>query len=174
LNVDDDLPEEGAAVVVDDRDREVAGVERRGESGGVFAADEGWNPGFTGTDYLGGMHWTAPGKGEPKATWTPDLPATGRYAVYVWYGADNNNDRASNAPFTVRHKGGSETFHMNMKENTGQWNRLGEFEFQKGTSGAVELSNDADGFLAADAVKFLPVEGGEKADDEKEKKREEE
>lgn len=144
LNADDARFEEAGAIVVDDRARD-----------GSVAIDAGWHRGFSGTDYLGGMHWIGPGKGENKVVWTPDLLEAGEYAVYVWYGADNNNDRATNAPFTVKFKGGEKTIRVNLKKDTGKWFRLGEFAFEKGKAGSVTLTDEADNCLAADAVKLV-------------------
>lgn len=145
LNVDTTRREEDNAIVVDSSARD-----------GSVIVDAGWNKGFTGNDYLGDMQWTAAGKGERKVTWIPDLPAGGDYEVFVWYGPDNNNDRATNAPYSVHHKNGSETFRKNLKQGVGKWEKLGVFTFEKGKKGSVVMTNDADGFLAADAVKFLP------------------
>jgi len=153
LNADDARIEEEGAIVVDDTDRT-----------GAVSIDAGWNRGFTGRDYLGAMHWTAPGTGDQKVAWTPDLPLTGEYDVYVWYGPDNNNDRATNAPFTVNFKEGSKTVRKDMKQGKGRWVLLGTFPFDAGTSGSVVLKNEADGFLAADAVKFVRKEPGQTGD----------
>jgi hypothetical protein len=92
------------------------------------------------------------GTGSSTATWAPDIPQAGTYSVYAWWTANAN--RASNAPYTINYDGGSETVEVNQKVNGGQWNYLGTYTFAAGTSGNVVLSDDADGRLHADAIKF--------------------
>jgi hypothetical protein len=57
----------------------------------------------------------------------------------------------------VNYNGGSPTFDVNQKVNGGQWNLLGTFNFVAGTSGTVVLTDDADGVVIADGLKFKPV-----------------
>jgi hypothetical protein len=109
------------------------------------------DPGFYGKDF----QYHAAGTGSCTATWTPAIPATGNYAVYAWWSAYSN--RATDAPYTVTYNGGSQTFDMNQKVNGGQWNLLGTFNFLAGTSGTVVLTDNADGFVIADGLKFKPV-----------------
>jgi hypothetical protein len=87
------------------------------------------------------------------ATWTPDLPDAGNYSVYAWWPAHPN--QAGNAKFTVYYEtGDSGPIEVNQKGNGKQWNYLGNFSFAAGTSGYVVLSDAADGYVIADAVKF--------------------
>jgi len=120
-----------------------------------FYIEGKWNRGEGGQDYAGDVTWAVKGNGESKAFWRPRLPKSGRYSVYIWYGADPVNDHATNAPFIVKYKGGEETFAINLKKNYGKWNYIGEFKFKKGSSGYVMTSNDANGNVLADAVKFV-------------------
>jgi hypothetical protein len=57
----------------------------------------------------------------------------------------------------VLYKGGRKDFKINLREQTGQWVPLGQFQFDKGKSGYVMTSNAANGNVIADAVKFVPV-----------------
>jgi hypothetical protein len=136
--------EEAGAIVVDDMDKSPA-----------FQLEGEWHPATTPSDYRGQARWSARGSGNARVTWKPDLPKAGNYAVYVWYGADPRNDHATNALFEVRSAGATNQVRVNLKQNTGRWNLLGEYRFAKGRSGAVVLSNDADGNVIADAVKFV-------------------
>lgn len=94
------------------------------------------------------------------ATWRPDIPERGSYAVYISYLSLPNS--TSNASYTVHHMGGSTSFIVNQKLGGGTWIYLGTFEFEKGTAGYVSLtSRTPDGFryekgtvVTADAVKF--------------------
>ncbi len=90
------------------------------------------------------------------AVWTPDIPATGRYAVYVSYATRANS--VNDAHYSVFHKGGRTNFVVNQQMGGGTWVYLGTFEFEKGSSsqGKVMLTNQSDGrgVVTADAVRF--------------------
>jgi len=92
------------------------------------------------------------GTGSDTATWTPNIPRAGTYNVYAWWSADSN--RATNAKYTVYYDAGSDVVEVNQKTQGGQWNSLGAYSFTAGTSGSVVLSDDADGLVIADAVRF--------------------
>ena len=86
------------------------------------------------------------------ATWTPDIPERGEYAVYVSYKTVSSS--TSSAIYTVHHAGGDSEFVVNQKIGGGTWIYLGTFEFDKGSKGYVSVSNEGSGVLTADAVKF--------------------
>ena len=90
------------------------------------------------------------------ASYQPDFPKAGRYAVYVSYQTlDNSID---NAEYTVWHKGERTVFHVNQQMGGGTWVYLGTFEFDKGYSefNRVTLTNQSDhnGVVTTDAVRF--------------------
>ncbi len=91
--------------------------------------------------------------------WGPDFTGflvSGYYNVYYWL-PDGEPDRASNASYTVYHKGGTTTYTVDQRVSGGEWRLLGWHYFEKGRardSGYVELSNDAEGLVIADSVKF--------------------
>lgn len=89
-----------------------------------------------------------------RATWLPDFPKRGEYAVYVSYGSGRNNCRS--AHYTVHHLGGKSEFLVDQRKGAGTWIYLGTFEFDSGNSGFVELDNkgSAGEFVSADAVRF--------------------
>ena len=99
-------------------------------------------------------------KNSNTATWTPDIPERGRYAVYVSY--VSLPESTESAVYTVNHLGGSSHFIVNQKIGGGTWVYLGTFEFDNGCGGSVVLnSRNADGHkfrkgsvVTADAVKF--------------------
>lgn len=144
LNADLEQPEEKGAIVIDDS----AGDD-------TFKAEGQWQVGRGGHDYMSLLHWAYKGTGECKATWRPKLPEAGVYHVYVWYGADPENDHATDAPYTVHFAEGDKMVRINLKEKTGQWVPLGEFRFSAGAEGFVSTSNAANGNVVADAVKFV-------------------
>jgi hypothetical protein len=49
-----------------------------------------------------------------------------------------------------------EIVEVNQEVNGGQWNLLGTYPFAAGTSGSVVLSDEADEYVIADAIKFEP------------------
>ncbi len=90
------------------------------------------------------------------ATWIPDIPQPGSYAVYVSY--QTLPEAINDARYTVFHKGGATEFRVNQQMGGGTWVYLGTFEFDKGQNeyGFVALSNESDsqGQVSADAVRF--------------------
>ena len=89
-----------------------------------------------------------------RATWTPGLTEAGSYDVYAQWSAYPN--RATNAPYTIRHQGGTTTVTVNQQQNGGQWNLLGRFDLVPGQS-AVTLTDEADGYVIADAVRLTLI-----------------
>jgi hypothetical protein len=104
------------------------------------------------TAYGGDFQSHEAGSGANTATWTPTIFEAGYYNVYAWWTSHSN--RASNAPYTINHSGSSETVRVNQKVNGGKWNLLGTYPFAVGTSGSVVLSDDVNGYVIADAIKF--------------------
>ncbi|WP_051539147.1 golvesin C-terminal-like domain-containing protein [Prolixibacter bellariivorans] len=92
-----------------------------------------------------------------KVSWTPNIPADGKYAVYVSYKTlPNSSDKAH---YEVRHAGGTTHFVVDQQMGGSTWVYLGTFQFKKGTSpaeGSVTLlANGVKGkVLTADAVRF--------------------
>jgi hypothetical protein len=91
-------------------------------------------------------------------TWTPEIPETGEYAVYISYASVEGS--TSDARYTVFHTGGSTHFSVNQQLAGGTWIYLGHFRFLQGQNtlgGSVQLSNESDDpgkKLTADAVRF--------------------
>ncbi len=96
--------------------------------------------------------YTVAGTGSKTATYTPDLPQAGNYDVYAWWTWGGN--RASNAPYTINYSGGSDIVLVNQEQGGGGWTYLGTYYFDAGTGGSVVLSDDADEYVIADAVKW--------------------
>jgi len=89
-------------------------------------------------------------------TWTPRIPKSGLYSVYVSYATCPNG--VGDAQYTVYHKGGRTLFSINQKMGGGTWVYLGTFEFDEGENreGRVVLTNQSNyrGVVTADAVRF--------------------
>nr|AAG42262.1 putative xanthan lyase XalB precursor [Paenibacillus alginolyticus] len=109
-------------------------------------------PNYYGSDYV----YSNTGTGADKIRWRPTIPVTGDYQVYYRI-PDGNTARATNAPFKVYYDGGSQLYTVN--EQTvpgGVWMLLGTHHFLAGTTGYVELTDNANGsYVNADAIKFV-------------------
>ena len=95
------------------------------------------------------------------AIYTPDIPESGMYWVSVHYLASNN--RAIDTRYRIHHAGGTSVVSINQKLHGSTWVYLGQFYFDKGRKGRVELLNQssiAGQAVIADAVRF----GGGKGD----------
>ncbi len=89
-------------------------------------------------------------------TWTPNIPESGEYAVYVSYKTLPNS--VPDAVYTIRHQGVSTSVRVNQRMGGGTWVYLGTFAFDKGQNfnSSVSLSNHSNhrGYITADAVRF--------------------
>lgn len=110
---------------------------------------------------LGVCYWSRAGADTASVVWRTDNPLVGRYEIAVWYGGTGQPDAklASNADFTVRFKGGTLSYPIDQSEGQGQWKVLGRFDDPI----SVTLTNQADGAVIADAVRFLQVSNGPRA-----------
>ena len=94
--------------------------------------------------------------GDKQASWIPDIPADGEYAVYVSYQTLENSTTA--AQYEVHHQGGVTHYSVNQQMGGSTWIYLGRFPFVKGAhkGQGVFLSNLGHGkeVVTADAVKF--------------------
>ncbi|MFB3896318.1 MAG: sialate O-acetylesterase [bacterium] len=89
--------------------------------------------------------------------WTPDIFTPGYYRVSIWYSASTN--RANNVPITINAQSGSTTILINQRINGSQWFNLGNFAFDAGTTGYIELSDNAEfgKYVIADAVRLTYI-----------------
>ncbi len=93
-------------------------------------------------------------------TWQPKVTDSGTYRVDVHYVAAT--DRATNAPYTVTHRDGTQTFTVDQSAGTnGVWTSLnggGQLPFTKGTVGKVVLGDgpaSSSTAVIADAVRLV-------------------
>ena len=89
--------------------------------------------------------------------WTPRIPVSGVYDVYVWVAASHY--LSTSVPFVVAHADGTTMRTLNQRTGSGRWVLHGQYAFQAGTAGYVEASSEqarAEGGTAgADAVRFV-------------------
>lgn len=91
-----------------------------------------------------------------RARFTPDIPRAGRYQVCLGFRPAKN--QASNVPVIIRHAKGTHRLAVDQRASDSPfvWKALGEFSFNAGESGFVEISNGAtDGRVALDGVRWL-------------------
>lgn len=94
---------------------------------------------------------------ESLCEWIPDVPAKGKYGVYVSYQTVKNS--TEDALYTVYHLGGKTEFKINQTMGGGTWIFLGYFSFDKGLNQAYKItltnkSNKSGRIVSADAVKI--------------------
>ena len=106
--------------------------------------------------YGGDFQWNEAGSGSDTASWTPNIYAAGDYSVYARWVPHAN--RATDAPYTINYDGGSVTIDVDCTTAGCQWNYLGTYPFAVGTAGSVVLSDDANGYLNADAIRLVSAE----------------
>jgi hypothetical protein len=123
-----------------------------------------WN---TGSTTLGGWgpnyrwHYVDTTANSALTQWTPVFSNSGDYEVFVWYNNGGPGDnRATNAPYTVKYSGGDTTIRVDQQLNGSSWYSLGVYSFGVGSNAYVSLSNNCPGMVSSkvvigDAVRFL-------------------
>lgn len=120
----------------------------------------GWSTGTASTDKFGeDYRYNGPGQGDEYLQFTPHILVAGDYAVDEWHPAGGN--RTTNAPHVIAYRGGVQTVFVNQEVDGGQWNRLGVFPFDAGTSSWVRITDafpePANNVVLADAIRFTHV-----------------
>ena len=124
-------------------------VVKKDEEGGY--SGEG---GYMGYNYQ--VQW--PGSGSNVATWTMVLREPGEYRVLATWPMYPEN--AGNAKYTINHADGSSVFFADQTTALRR-NSLGVYNFDAGVS-TIELNDDANGQVVADAMILRPVADTEK------------
>lgn len=90
------------------------------------------------------------------ASYQPNIPQGGKYAVYVSYQSLKNS--VSDAQYIVMHKGQRTIFKVNQQMGGGTWVYLGTFDFDRGNNEfnrvVVTNSSSESGLVTTDAVRF--------------------
>lgn len=132
-------------IVVDDKEAELTG----------FGSHASTLSGFVGDGY---RHDENDRKGKQTATFSAELPESGKYRVAIAY--IQNGNRATNIPVTVKHASGTETITLNQRQKPEEKELLqpiGVFTFNKDQKASVTISNEGtNGYVIIDAVQFLP------------------
>src|SRR5690554_6149985 len=143
----DDLPPTaaGEGFVTDDADA-------------AFYVEGQWKLSTSSSGFIGdSYHVKGPGDGNSYAVW--NLETIQDYQIFARWAAHSN--RASNAKYVIHHIDSSgqlttDTVSVNQKRDGGKWVLLGTYRMSNLT-GRVTLTDDADGFVVADAIRFVPV-----------------
>ena len=144
---DTGLPVGAQVVVVDNTD--VQNVKASAAWDSVQDTDHAT---YRGPDYQ--VH--AAGTGTDPFKWNLVFPTAGDYQVFARWG---DQATATNATYTVNHASGSATSSQDQTAtaNVGKWVSLGTFHFDQGTGKSITLSDQANGTVAADAVRLVRV-----------------
>ena len=119
---------------------------------------------FTGT-------WSVSGGADPYATdslwsrdgavynWTFSPPASGSYNLSMWW--TQWSSRNTNVPVEIEHAGGKTIIYINQQQNGGQWNSLGDYQFEAGSDYRITITaQPGPTSTCADAVKFAKSDPG--------------
>jgi hypothetical protein len=116
----------------------------------VGAWGSGSSPGYYGVGYR--YRWA--GSGSNTATWSFNVAEAGSWEVFAMWSSGTN--RATDAPYTINHAGGSDTVGVNQQLNGGQWFSLGTYSFDA-ASYSIILNDNANGVVIADAIRLVYV-----------------
>jgi hypothetical protein len=111
----------------------------------------GWCSDRIGSDY----HYHADASGTDIFIWTPTITVPDTYEVFAYWCEDPT--RATDATYTIYHDGGS-TLVSRDQTSDGDWVSLGTYNFDGVGEEKVELSQSADGYVIADAMKWAAPE----------------
>jgi N-acetylmuramoyl-L-alanine amidase len=117
-----------------------------------------------GSPYKGSVRYaaTVTGKATATATFTPNIPEDGYYAVYVWYltSLSESESISTDTQITINHTGDSTVWIQNQNRDGLTWKYVGTYYFQAGShpeTGSVVISNSSrssKNVVVADAVRF--------------------
>jgi hypothetical protein len=117
-----------------------------------------WTVQKSGDGYIGSNYLTLQGSNTAGGTvfWPVPLGLDpGHYAVYArWTGGSSH---VAAAVYTIQHDGGSVDVRKDQRSNGGGWQLLGDYDFRPGQDQGVRLSNQGDGLVVADAVRWVPA-----------------
>jgi hypothetical protein len=90
------------------------------------------------------------------AAWTFTPAVTGPHRLFAWW--KNRRKNSDAVMYTIQDDTGATVVTVNQKLDGGQWNLLGTFDFQAGVQYSASLSDEADGFVVADAILINAVD----------------
>lgn len=127
-----------------------------------FTTDSQWTASTYTPSYYGKNYITTNSDPDKWAKWTPDIPETDDYNIYMRWPAGGS--RPKEAPLEIKYGDGVDTQQtINQQKNDGEWVLIGKYHLLKGTDNYVKLSASGTGSTVADAVKFERVSAGANA-----------
>ncbi|QEX22833.1 hypothetical protein FRZ61_27660 [Hypericibacter adhaerens] len=108
---------------------------------------------LTGKVVADAIYYVQDGAPVDSFTWTPTISSAGEYQLYARWTASSANSGA--AQYTVVHDGGTSLVTVSQKQNGGQWNLLGTWNFAPSAGHQVTLTASSDGNVVADAIKLV-------------------
>jgi hypothetical protein len=120
-----------------------------------------WNSRNHPDAYEGTTRFTSPGTGSNKVAWRVDgVVVPGTYEVYTWkFEHDYSSSMATNAHYKVRDKDSTSDWILVDQSTPGnEWKLLGTFEFDDRFSQGVMLTDEADGYVIADAMRLIKID----------------
>ena len=110
--------------------------------------------GYYGANYLN--DGSSDGDISKWAKWTPNLPESGNYNLYMRW--TSGTDRPLAAPLEIKYYGGTDTNKtVNQQKDNGTWVLIGTYNMSAGTDNYVKILCSCPGYTIADAVKFEKV-----------------
>ena len=122
-----------------------------------FSTAGKWESSSHSSGYYDSDYQYAPsGDGSMQASWEFDVPSAGKYEFFAQWTSHSN--RALNAPYAIYNNGELvDIVKVDQTSNGGKLNSLGKYEIEAGSL-EIRLTNEASGYVIADAVKLKLIE----------------
>lgn len=98
---------------------------------------------------------TTPGTGEKFVNYEPEIISEALYEVFAWWVASSN--RVRDAPYIIKHVGGTDTVRMNQSTNGSAWQLLGRYFLDDATTVTITDQATQGDFVVADAIRFTDL-----------------
>jgi len=108
----------------------------------------------SGVNFYGNVfYYTSAGTGDNSITYESAIIESGIYDVYSWWTANSMN--ANNTKFLISADGKEWISEKSQQTSGGQWNLLSSIQLNDSSNINVTISNDANGFVVADAIRII-------------------
>ena len=113
-----------------------------------------WNISDTGLEfYSDDFYFIQAGNGDNSISYQTGSIESGVYDVYGWW--PSNASAANNAKFIIDANGNQNIVERSQRLAGGQWNHLSQVELSNAGQINIKISDDADGFVIADAFRII-------------------
>ena len=113
-----------------------------------------WNSASTGLEfYSDDFSYIQSGNGDNKISYNSGTIESGVYDIYGWWVSSSQN--ASDTKFILDANGNQTIIERSQKLAGGQWNHLSQVELASPGQISIELSDNADGYVVADAFRII-------------------